>query len=176
MDYLCVRLITIFDSQKFLILMKFSLPILSFVAYAFQYQIQEIMAKCNVPKFSPTFSSTVVISCLCCFYVLQSPLSTLQQLTTFYQLITLYFSLCCSNYWCGFCFLPGPQLIHQVSRRKEVMKIRAEIKEMENRNKIQPKVGSLKDLQINKLRARLIRERKRNEDHKFSILGMKGYP
>ena len=56
------------------------------------------------------------------------------------------------------------------------MKIRAEIKEMENRNKIQPKVGSLKDLQINKLRARLIRERKRNEDHKFSILGMKGYP
>ena len=56
------------------------------------------------------------------------------------------------------------------------MKIRAEIKEMENRNKIQPKVDSLKDLQINKLRAGLIRVRDRNEDHKFSILGMKSYP
>lgn len=78
MDCLCIRLITIFDSQKFLILMKLSLPILSFVACAFQYQIQEITAKCNVPTFSPIFSSTVVISCLCCFYVLQSPLSTLQ--------------------------------------------------------------------------------------------------
>ena len=75
-----------------------------------------------------------------------------------------------------FLFPAWPQLIHQVSRRKEVMKIRAEIKEMENRNKIQPKADSLKDLQINKLRAGLIRERKRNEDHKFSILGMKSYP
>ena len=53
------------------------------------------------------------------------------------------------------------------------MKIRAEIKEMENRNKIQPKVDSLKDLQINKLRAGLIRERKRNEDHKFSTFTLR---
>ena len=59
MDCLCIWLITIFDSQKFLILMKLSLPILCFVACAFQYQIQEITAKCNVPTFSPIFSSTV---------------------------------------------------------------------------------------------------------------------
>ena len=78
MDCLCIRLITTFDSQKSLILMKLSWPLLSFVACAFQYQIQEITAKCNVPTFPPTFSSTVVISCLCCFYILQSSLSTLQ--------------------------------------------------------------------------------------------------
>lgn len=40
------------------------------------------------------------------------------------------------------------------------MKIRAEIKEMENRNKTQPRAGSLKDLQINQLRAGLIEREK----------------
>ena len=57
------------------------------------------------------------------------------------------------------------------------MKIRAEIKEMENRSKIKPKVGSLKrstDQQTHSKTDK--RERKRNEEYKLPILGMKDYP
>lgn len=57
------------------------------------------------------------------------------------------------------------------------MKIRAEIKEMENRSKIKPKVGPLKrstDQQTHSKTDK--RARKRNEDYKLPILGMKGSP